>query len=109
MSTVGGSDVIDAVSSRNAIPPYLKLVTKDVDDIIHHLEIAAVELWDNGPNTPDKLFISSCIFLQRHIASPLGTRDSFFTENHNENVRIPTYFPYRGILVCSLDYSCSKK
>jgi hypothetical protein len=37
------------------------------------------------------------------VTSPLGTRDLFFTENPNENVRIPTYFPYRGILVCSLD------
>ena len=35
--------------------------------------------------------------------SPLGTRGSFFMDHPNEIVHIPTYFPYRGILVCSLD------
>jgi hypothetical protein len=36
------------------------------------------------------------------VTSPLGTRGSFFTKLSNQNVRIPIYFVYRGILVCSL-------
>src|ERR1700691_1328095 len=48
------------------------------------------------PGSPVQQINITC----RVFTSPLGTRGSFFMKLSNQNVRIPIYFVYRGILVC---------
>src|ERR1700735_4424824 len=60
-------------------------------------------LVDHASSSTARLFLMMCVngHILAHllVTSPLGTRGSFFMKHSNQNVRIPIYFVYRGILI----------
>ncbi|KIM78438.1 hypothetical protein PILCRDRAFT_824315, partial [Piloderma croceum F 1598] len=75
----------NTASSREAIPTYLKLLPKDIDDITRHLERAAMELRADGPYYPDMLFIGSRIFLPRKMINRIT--DNFYQIDSEETLK----------------------
>jgi hypothetical protein len=84
IAATSGNDT-DTASSHEAIPAYLKLLAKDVDDITRHLERAAMELRANGPYHPDTLFIGSRIFLPRNMIHRIT--DNFYQIDSEEALK----------------------